>query len=274
MIVSLPQNIFQQEKRITARQRLLDKTRGDNGIEFPAEGGILAYFVGEKYPVKGIMLLADETILDVVDRVKAGFLRALRFTFSRPVVFFLPLMLPFYKPILESALKQFTNFTDKTLQNFYLKDDKWCKSGREIWRVLSKRAKEEYQICLVKALLMVWEASDGYRYRGQDIFGELNKEALKRNPRKELLRLMDLLMSREQEGMKRKWGQFRRPISLLMWLFRGKMKVVAEILNEIDLEQVKLDEADRYFCMVRADYNYSGLSFMERMKLRRQIDLT
>lgn len=272
-IVPLSLNIFRETDRVIYRQRLLDKTRGDNGIEFPKEGGILAYFVGEKYPVKGMMLLADETILDVVDRVKAGFLRALRFTFTKPVVFFLPLMLPFYKPILKSALIQLADFTDKTLRNFYLKDDKWCKSGREIWRVLSKKVKEKYQIQLIRALLMVWEWSDSYRYKGQDLAGELNKEALKENPRKELLRLMDLLIERERhEGMKQKWGQFRKPIILLMWIFRGKVKIVAEILMEMDLEKIRLDEADWYHCLIRSYYDFKGISFVKRMEKRQKID--
>ena len=266
-------DIFQQKTRTIHNQRLLDKTRGDGGIVFPEEGGILTYFVGEKYPVRGLMLLADETILDVVDRVKAGFLRALRFTISRPLVFFLPLMLPFYKPILKSAIKQFADFVLKSLHNFYLTENRWCKSGREIYRVFKDKVKDKDQMWLLLTFLMVIEFSDGYRFRKQDILGEMDKKALRKNPRKELLRLMDLLIEREQrEGMKRKWKDFRKPIILLMWIFRGKTRKLAEILAEIDIEKIRLDDQDFYHCTIRSDYNYRGLSFVERMRIRKQLD--
>jgi hypothetical protein len=81
-------------------------------------------------------------------------------------------------------------------------------------------------------------------------------------------------MERElcRENMAKKWKMMG---DLLYWgiKFHGRTrKFLMKFFEEIDLEKIKMDEADWYHCLRRNDYNYGGLSIQERLLIRQKID--
>ena len=102
----------------------------------------------------------------------------------------------------------------------------------------------------------------------------LDKKAIEQNPVKELKRLMDLLISREAPHTyeKRKWIKLRDIIIPFMRIHKMTRETVKNIMLEMDIEKIKLDESDWYFCLRRKCYNYRGVTIEDRLKEAERID--
>jgi hypothetical protein len=124
---------------------------------------------------------------------------------------------------------------------------------------------------IVAFLCMVIEYDCAYRFPTQDVFGSVDKEAARKNPRKEFLRLLDLYIER---GVKLgpRIVFIRKVMNLFMMVSPSTTRLIGEFLVELDLDKVRLDEADWYFCMRRDTYNYGGLTIEERLKMVDKID--
>lgn len=123
---------------------------------------------------------------------------------------------------------------------------------------------------LVDVISMLLEFDDAYRYRIQDLFGALNKEAFLLNPGRETARVLQLVMERGN-GTKAKFGLFK---ALLPLLFRiGFIREVAvQFVATADLEKLKLDEADWYRCLQWGGYDFGGIPLEDRVSMRMMID--
>ncbi len=116
----------------------------------------------------------------------------------------------------------------------------------------------------------ILEFDYAYRARTQDVLPELDKKALKENPQKEIERLLNLMIEREL-AIQNKWLGLKKIILYAMKIKKLR-NLIVEFLLELDLEKIKRDEADWYFCLNRNDYNYGGLSYEERMKIKEELD--
>jgi len=130
---------------------------------------------------------------------------------------------------------------------------------------------------LVKAIsdfvCLFLENDNAYRFRIQDgFFGKLNKDnILKFGVVYEVKRLLNILIEREIDVKQKFIGLKRIAIPLLIispeiksWLTR--------FLLEIDVDKLKLDEHDWYFCLRRRGYKFGGISLEERLKEKEIID--
>lgn len=98
---------------------------------------------------------------------------------------------------------------------------------------------------------MFWEYEDTYRFRGQMFLSLMDKVALKKNPRKELRRLCDLMSKRELNPyMKNQWLMIKK---LIRFIPISKIK---DFMLSLDLEVFKMDSSDRYFADRKQDFNY------------------
>ena len=129
-----------------------------------------------------------------------------------------------------------------------------------------------YNIVLFVCLFL--EYDNAYRLRIQDTLPMLNKENVKKSARKEVKRLLGILTSREhpQYGISKKWRDIAKPALLLLRLSKPLRKFTEYFLLELELERVKLDEHDRYFCLKRRTYNFWGAELEERLKEKERID--
>jgi len=116
------------------------------------------------------------------------------------------------------------------------------------------------------------EYDNAYRFRLQDILVLKSNVAARKNIKKEVSRLFDILIERETSGPQaEKWEKTRKIILLLL-----RLKIFREyftsILINIHPAEVMIDENDWYFCLRRKSFNFKGKTLEERLKIKDEID--
>lgn len=110
------------------------------------------------------------------------------------------------------------------------------------------------------------EYDSAYRFRLMDILSESSKEKLVTNPRKELLRLLDINKQRDYEELSTKIGRMGRLISWALVIPTFK-KAFIKAVKASEFYKFKYDEADIYWAYHKRDYNYLGKTYEQRQKL-------
>ena len=158
-----------------------------------------------------------------------------------------------------------------------LKDNKFCVSGREIMRtigVIFPDSSPDYIFSNVKLgkriIGMQWEYDYAYRGRGQDVLPKLDKKKLAENPRKEILRIIDILIERDSSCLI-KWKRAKKLLRIVL-LNKTIRDYVKRFFLELDLDKIKMTDADWYYVLDRSDYKYGGMTHAERMAVKAIID--
>ena len=105
---------------------------------------------------------------------------------------------------------------------------------------------------------------------GKIYLSNLDKEKLKKSPRKEVLRLFDIAIERESQ-IKDKIQLFRKFASIILFVPKVR-KFAKEYLMELDLEKIKPDTDDDYWAGRRAGYNWKGIDWETRRKQADDLD--
>lgn len=130
---------------------------------------------------------------------------------------------------------------------------------------------------LVDIICMTFQFDLSYRFRYQDIFPLVNKVWLRENPRKELMRVLKIYLEREINfsNVRAKWDYLWNKIGIILWfvfLSKKRRQIVIDFFDEVDLEKIKMDEADWYYSLDRDDYNHGGLTYKEKMAVSKELD--
>jgi len=144
------------------------------------------------------------------------------------------------------------------LKKYWLDPRMYCKSGREIYRVSS----QYHDDTLSKAVCILWEYDNAYRFRGQDFLTMYQTRGL--------FGAIDGLIERstDQDGMIRKFKQIRILLKTIRFLKPSLFRAIIKILNELDIKEIEFTPADKYFCYFKKGYDYCGLTYEERLSLR------
>lgn len=222
-------------------------------VKLDSRGGFLTYVDTYKYPLRAHPRDID---LHFVDILKRAIISNIRFIVSLPVT---------SKRIQNSLFSWMGELYDAT---FRIQDrrpeNEYSQSSQEIRRSLRKinPFKDDRWILYI---VEIWETDQAYRNRGQDVLQELNQTVLQENSRKEILRLWDLVISREIIGGQLPKMKAMRKILWVFLLSKRLRNLVVEFLTELDLNEIKISIEDRYWMANRYDYDYEGNSFEERM---------
>lgn len=137
---------------------------------------------------------------------------------------------------------------------------------REVYRLIENDKMRDI-ICAVL------EYDTAYRYRFQDLMGELNKNDFEKNPYREIARLMAIGVSRECHPGDNKGLHALHKIKKILPLFliylrinRKLLKEIKRIVREIDIKEVTLSVEDIYWTNRYPDYNFRGKNYEERIK--------
>ena len=241
----------------------------------PPEGGTFMKLYGCSYLYKGY---PDKEIVERVDLIKRVFMASVRLLNKSPFRYFMPIIfLLFRKKVIKNLIYWYVNIFEQYLGKIQLPFKEFNVFSRELIRVGLKFADtildQSYRDRiekLVYCLAMIMEFDNAYRWRVQDILGNINKDNLRENPTKEIKRLFNIFIERDF-GIQDRIIVIKK-IVLFLLLFKKFRTLVMQFLLELDIDKVKLDEADFYFCLMRKSYNYRGLSFEERMKMKDSID--
>lgn len=231
--------------------------------------GCQAHVVGERYPIRGntpndhvVTLTQYKKIVPMLIWFLLG-QNDSKTTFTKKNVF--------QKIFIVLAILQFQEFFINWiwygLQDLYFTDIKrYGQPVREMYRVIKHEKIRDIFCALI-------EKDTAYRYRFQDIATELDKKAFNVNPYREIRRLYDILRSREYDptddqkvlGM----HKFKNVIGLVLLYLRFKPKLVNElkrIVNDVNVDEVKLSIEDIYWTNRYPDYNFRGINLETRLQ--------
>jgi hypothetical protein len=80
-------------------------------------------------------------------------------------------------------------------------------------------------------------------------------------PVREIYRLFNILIERERdEPMKKKWAEMRDVICHILEFDNAYRFRLQDVLKEINLDEIKPDEATRYYMSLYSDYGFEGKS--------------
>lgn len=229
-------------------------------------GGYLTVVENNKYPLRALPL-ADQ--LNTVALLKRGIIAGIRAVFRLP---FTP------KRALYTALRWLADLEHSDYRgHLTITYDKLSPSSREFKRVLRKinpfpdtDQEDGANGSWVALIAGIYESDLAYRFRIQDILSQLNKQAFRENPRKEILRLIRLDLSRELAPTMQDKVRLGEKVFKIVWLIPTFRKFINAFFGEIDPTMFVLDTYDRYWCTRRFDYLYEGKSYEERMAWRAQ----
>ena len=229
--------------------------------EKPATGGTLVHILGFKYPHKG---WPDNITLGFNATVKRALISNIRFFFKNP-----------FHPI-KNAIDWLAEVYDAEYIKYQLPEQELCESAREILRTGRKFTDTEKQFKALWCVVMFWQLDDAYKFRGQDVGENLNKDALQKNVRKEIIRLIKLGLSREvaqSEEHKKKWKYLLWIVSFIL-LFSNVKRMVRNFLMELDINKIRPDLIDRYWMSRYFDYDFNGETLETRWAWKLEEDKT
>src|SRR3990167_2401222 len=176
-------------------------TQSLNRVEYPDEGGILTYLGENIYPYRGFPFAEFVERIDLTKKLSRGFLSGLYHELkgnTLKLVLLLPALWVF-KKFVHSAIYAFYRIVERSR----IKPGMYCQAIRELHRAFTDDSYTEdgktrqLRHRLGDLLCMVLEFDNAYRFRFQDVIAHLDKPNLKKNPVKELIRLLGIMQSQE-----------------------------------------------------------------------------
>jgi len=238
-------------------------------IEYTKDKGTLLHYHELLFPQKGFPYVEVIWAMNLVKKNVLGKIRIL----AGAVPIMWPILFVGKKRrvrFFESVLEAIANQADYAFDEFYIKPELYCPAASTSaeWTfvfLVNMGVHRELSGRIAQVVAMIMEYDNAYRYRVQDIVGETSAEALKVNPRKEIRMMIETLGKREPciENTY-KFALLARIISLLLFIPSIKRAFITSIPN---IELIKQDEADKYHCLFRSDYDYQGLPFEVRWKM-------
>lgn len=135
------------------------------------------------------------------------------------------------------------------LRDVYTNPKYYSQPVREVYRIVKNGIVRDVLCALL-------EYDTAYRYPGQDIFTELDKKNLAKNPIGELKRLTEIMFSRERdkEGSSSRFKKVMWLIWLYLRLNRKLLKEIKNTLMELNINEIKLSKEDQYWTNKHYEY--------------------
>ena len=234
-------------------------------VEFPEEGGILTYMSNHEYPYRGFPYFEFVEKIDTIKKLSRGVLSGLYHALKGnklKAIFAIPLIFVGRELITAGIYTYY-----KLIERFRIKSNLYSKAIRELYRTFSvPRAGENTKILELRLLVrdlicIILEFDNAYRYRFQDIIVELNKEAIKTKPIKELIRLLDVMSQRENDQkVKDSWWLLKMVIRLYLRFDRKLLKMFSDVLSQLNLAELVHTPQDKHYSCLRNDYRFGFMT--------------
>jgi hypothetical protein len=242
-------------------------------IEYTNNLGTLLHYKELPYPQKGFPYPEVVWVMNCSKKVILGKIKFL--AKSAPILFpFLFLPRKHKVKFIENLLDSILFPVDYMFDEFYIEPNLYCPSAKESaeWAYLfltNLGINKETAGKMAQVVAMIMEYDNAYRYRVQDVVGETTRELLIENPRREVLKLVNTMVEREPSWINNaKFNAIGKIFSLILLIPSINRAFKSSIPN---IELIKQDEADKYHCLFRSDYNYQGLPFEKRWEMLRAI---
>lgn len=298
--VNIPYPEFDKKIRQHIREKgSIDKVEGalGDGKNFSAyvesnpeiAGSVYTKFYGITYLYKGVI---NSRVIDSVAQTKRMFMATAEFVLRN--WFLIPLLFLLKKSVLQWIVRIYrSDLSTKLppLNQFSPFSKEIIRVAHEATGITVNRPEGRYTQAmsdlsdLIICLVSFFEFDTAYRFRFQDAMGEtLTRNNLRKkslvlfkifsdmdNPIIWVRNAFDLAISREKH-IKEKLIALKKLSLLILWLSPKARRFVKEFVAKLDINKIRLDRADFYFCLRRIGYNYRGISYDDRLKFAKQID--
>lgn len=246
---------YNPPKDIFARNKSGIKVKMAERVEYPPEGGIYTYYEGMKYPKKGAPF--PQAVI-ALEGVKSAAMQTLSFLSRNKWI------LPFVFVLRKKFLKEFLTYANKMLSPYYLKPERYCISAKEVYDTL-KRLDYSDTICHLWAML--WEYDNAYRYRFQDFFSTLYYGGWKsdKDMKDAILTTRNREVDKHNKDIVPKWN-------VVIKLYPFIKSYLRKFVDEANIKKFIFDDGDAYHCLLRPDYDFTGVDWETRRKVRIEID--
>lgn len=237
------------------------------GIDY--DNGVHIHVIGAQFPKKGFP--TPEAIW-AINHVKKTFIESIKILSS---IQFVPSLLIFLilpkSKFIEKVISSFNRLAYGAISPFILQDHYMTPIARELEQLilnilLELKISPDSAKTFSQIFSHVIEYDSAYRYRLEDLFSETSPELLQ-NPRKEIKRLAKIAQDREIDGWVKLKFASTATILQLMLLSSSLSKSIKKSVYRVSFTNLQYDEADRYWCLMRLDYNFIGMTYEQRMKV-------
>lgn len=128
---------------------------------------------------------------------------------------------------------------------------------------------------ITRFVCLAFEIDNAYRLRLQDAITEAYK---RKGKQMTIFNILEVLVEREHgmtaEGnnMVKKWRRFKFSLLVMLWLSPTLSGIIKNILTNLNVEKVRMDESDWYYCLQFKSYNFASKSFDERIREKGRLD--
>lgn len=170
---------------------------------------------------------------------------------------------------LEKWLREIASVAEIALGPYYLENFRYQKSCREIRKFVFNFLQGfgmPKDICMsfAETICFMFEYDNAYLFRIQDLLNETSIELILKNPRKELRKLLQILKQRDpRAGMFERFNSAAFLLSLALYIPKVK-RAFLKAMSELTLENIQMDDADRYAVLRWSGYDFFGQSFEQR----------
>lgn len=234
-------------------------------VEFPPIGGVLTYMEGFPEPFQGFPFHDLVEKMDVVKKLTKGFKSGFHHLIWKyhkgwtrlPMIL---LTFPFIRLYIKAEIYSCWRY----IERYKVKPTIYCTALREVHRAFSQPIddNERHKTRVLREMMrdlfcMHLEFDNAYRFRFQDGIVELNKDNLKKNPIKEMLRIFNVVSDREvHQEVKDSWTLTKTMVEYLRYSREIKPIIISFLMN-LDVEKCKLDKRDTPYCVTRVDYKFN-----------------
>ena len=246
-----------------------DRIKQPNGCRYTKAYGCSILMKG--YP--------DSEIMDRLAPLKRAIMENIREKMTAPFVYYLPFFILFHKKkFLRSIIYKYAFIYMADLEKHQLPLDDFSPMAKEIIRVglkltndiTEKRYRDHsYKMMaqkLVYFIAMFLGSDNAYGLRVQDLAAEIVKANIEINVIREVERILNIAIERENEMVISKTKTIKRLLLTAMYLSKSIRMFVKELLLELDYAKIKPDNDDWYFMLNRRGYNFGGLSHSIRLQ--------
>ena len=228
-------------------------------VEIPEGGGIFTYMQGKEYPYKGFPYIDFVDNIDKIKKIGKAMFSGLYHNVLKGNKLKLLTLIP-CSWLASRMFRVFVYAFYRLVERFRIKPIMYCQAMREVYKQFStirNYEMQELQLQMRDLLCMVLEFDNAYRYRFQDLVGELNQQELVKNPIKELKRIIQIAQSREieQQG-KDMWTLIDKGLINYLIFDKKIREMLVGIFSNINIEEVKLQIDDQLYAEPRKDYKF------------------
>ena len=241
-------------------------------VTVPPEGGMNLWFKEVPYPKKGFPFMQATLANNIVKRQTMMIVSSV--AQKRMILPIMGFMLMRYKnkiAMLENFLNHYVRNSDYIMTQFYLKDQFMSPPAKQIQIFITNLLTEiginpSLALSTARIIATMMEYDDAYRYRIEDMAFETTPDKLYASPAAEIDRILLIYQTREKVmPVVAKFRAFSLALSFLLIYPRVRI-AFRKAVRSMDFKYIQLDEADRYHCLLRDDYNFMGRTIDDRIK--------